>query len=74
MRASIQKMALVGKETVEWRPASLLQESTNDVEDRGEKYALIVLNQPIRDSGVLQRLWTNGLITHISLLHVRLSD
>lgn len=39
----------------QWNPARLLQE-----EDNQDRYALLVLNQPLKNSANLRRLWKNG--------------
>lgn len=40
----------------QWNPARLLQE-----EDSQDRYALLVLNQPLKNSSNLRRLWKNGM-------------
>lgn len=42
---------------IDWFPASLLQD---DPEETGDPFALVVLNQPLRDLTTLKRLWNNG--------------
>ncbi|TPX10290.1 uncharacterized protein E0L32_008695 [Thyridium curvatum] len=42
---------------IDWFPASLLQD---DPEETGDPFALVVLNQPLRDLTTLKRLWNNA--------------
>jgi hypothetical protein len=41
--------------TIEWQPAKLLQDQESPSE-----FALLVLNQPLKNSTNLRRLWRNG--------------
>jgi thiamine pyrophosphokinase len=41
--------------SVEWHPARLLQDHNDDSQD----FALLILNQPIRNVAGLRRLWKN---------------
>lgn len=53
----------------EWYPARMLRNRAED-EDQIEtpRFALIILNQPLRDVPTLKILWKKGLL--ISLLYV----
>lgn len=59
---SIPSMA--SQQTFEWHPARLLQE-----QDNAANFALLVLNQPLKNSVILRRLWKNCTHSSSSLLH-----
>lgn len=47
----------------EWHPAKLLQD-----DDNLQDFALLVLNQPLKNGAILRRLWKNGMYSTLSLL------
>lgn len=48
-----------GSEAVEWQPARLLATETGA---RVPAFALLVLNQPLRNLKVVKKLWGNGML------------
>lgn len=48
--------------TFEWHPAKLLQEK-----ECSPEFALLVLNQPLKNGNDLRRLWNNCTLLHDSL-------
>ncbi|KAL2753150.1 hypothetical protein ACRALDRAFT_1083592 [Sodiomyces alcalophilus JCM 7366] len=47
--------------TFDWNPTTFLREGSNG-DQQPSPYALVILNQPLRDSGVLDALWDNASI------------
>ncbi|KAJ9137537.1 Thiamine pyrophosphokinase [Pleurostoma richardsiae] len=45
----------------EWHPARLLQGRPAAPHGGGDQFALVILNQPLRDLATLERLWQNSL-------------
>lgn len=54
IRACMRAMA----DPIEWYPARILQ-ARADGEDGPDPFALIILNQPLRDVSTLKKLWNN---------------
>lgn len=46
----------------EWHPAKLLEDH-----DNSQEFALLVLNQPLKNGATLRRLWKNGKRRQICL-------
>ncbi len=45
----------MASQTFEWQPAKLLQD-----QDSTSDFALLVLNQPLKNGANLRKLWKNG--------------
>lgn len=56
----------------EWYPARMLRNRTED-EDQFEtsRFALIILNQPLRDVPTLKILWQKGIVFGLMYLKIK---
>lgn len=59
----------------EWYPARMLRNRAEDEDQIATpRFALIILNQPLRDVPTLKNLWKKGLFYHRSYVYMTHSN